>query len=536
MEHIDVAVIGAGVTGLASARAIAARGFSTCVLDRHPRAGMDTSTHNSGVIHAGIYYPPGTLKARLCVEGRHLLYEFCAAYGVPFRKCGKLVVAHEADEIPRLEALEMRGLANGVEGLQLVDRAFITAREPAVNAVAALWSAETGIVDAEELVRALLKSATDLGVVFLPGTRLVGADRDVDGMRLTTERETIHARVVVNAAGLYADEVSALLGGEAFTIYPGPRRYAEFVPAKRHLVNGLVYPPPATHGLGVHLVKTTNGQVWLGPDGPVSGAQGRLRRGSTAPRVFREAVARLIDGVTVADLRLSGSGIRAKLHPESVAFADFLIRRDCRIRSVHAAGIESPGLPRASTVSHLVRYRGGRCKHLPAARIGVRRKCLDRALQRSSELAHVFGPREHLNRRRISGRAEQFTRFARCDDDRNVPQRGSAAKVLQHLPVLREREAHIVDDHVWPSTPDDSLELFRIGQRRAHAEPCAIEHALQQVRNGRLRAECDGHVPAGSSTTKFLQGLPVLGKRKAHVVHHRIGPFLAHDQFELVRA
>src|ERR1700756_2719633 len=151
MEHIDVAIIGGGVTGLASARAIAARGWSTCLLERHPRPGMDTSTHNSGVIHAGMYYPPGTLKAKLCVEGRRLMYEFCATHGVPHRKCGKSAVAHDGSEIAELEALAARGAANGVEGLTLVDRAFVTAREPAVNAVAALWSAETGILNAEEL-------------------------------------------------------------------------------------------------------------------------------------------------------------------------------------------------------------------------------------------------------------------------------------------------------------------------------------------------------------------------------------------------
>src|SRR4029077_9839914 len=137
--------------------------------------------------------------------------------------------AHDSSELAALEALAERGAANGVEGLSLVDRPFITAREPAVNVVAALWSAETGIVNAEALVKALLESAADVGVVFLPATRLVGANRDVDGMRLTTARETIHARIVVNAAGLYADDVSALLGGEAFTIYPVRGEYAEFV-------------------------------------------------------------------------------------------------------------------------------------------------------------------------------------------------------------------------------------------------------------------------------------------------------------------
>ena len=267
MERVDVAVIGAGVTGLAAARAIAGRGYSTCVLERHPRPGLDTSTHNSGVIHAGIYYPAGTLKARLCLEGARLLYEFCARHGVPHVRSGKLVVAHDTGEVHQLEALRERGTANGVEGLTIVDRAFIVSREPAVSAVAALWSPESGIVNAEELVKALLRTGADAGVMFLPGTRLVGADRHAEGMVLTTERESILARIVVNAAGLYADEVSRMLGGETFTIYPCRGEYAEFTPAKRSLVNGLVYPLPhaSGHGLGVHLVRATGGQVWLGP-------------------------------------------------------------------------------------------------------------------------------------------------------------------------------------------------------------------------------------------------------------------------------
>jgi L-2-hydroxyglutarate oxidase LhgO len=357
LERIDVAVIGGGVTGLASAAAIAATRLSVCLLERHPRPGMDTSTHNSGVIHAGIYYPAGTLKARLCVDGRDRMYAFCAAHGVPHVRSGKLIVAHDEREVHKLEELQRRGAGNGVTGLEIVDRAFIVAREPAVNTRFALWSPDSGIVNAEEYVKALLRVGTDAGVMFLPGTTLVGAEPHGEGLILTTERESILARVVVNAAGLYADDVSRMLGGEPFTIYPCRGEYAEFTPAKRSLVNGLVYPLPhdSGHGLGVHLVRTTGGQVWLGPTIRYQERKDDYENDREPLEAFAESARVLIDGVTVDDLRLSGSGIRAKLHPPSDAFADFMIRRD-RVNPaiVQASGIDSPGLTSSLAIGAMV--------------------------------------------------------------------------------------------------------------------------------------------------------------------------------------
>jgi glycerol-3-phosphate dehydrogenase len=360
MDRANIVIVGGGVVGCAVAGAAAARWSDVFVLEALPKLGLGASTRNSGVIHSGLYYPPGSLKARHCVRGNALTYEFCAAHGVPFRKTGKLVVATTATEEAGLAALAQRGRANGLAGLRIVDRAAIRQREPHVSGLGALEIPSTGIVSSEDLVKAYARVATERGANILTHARVSHIEPHQDFVRITSDAGEIEARCVVNSAGLYADEVAALMGSPLAErrIYPVRGEYCELVRTKSDWVRGLVYPLPHEDGcsLGVHLTKTLAGAVLIGPTARYVTAKNDYERDRDPLEEFARLAQKLLPDVTVADLLTAYSGIRAKLvPPDGTGIADFIITRDPQFaRVVQLIGIESPGLTSAPAIAEHV--------------------------------------------------------------------------------------------------------------------------------------------------------------------------------------
>jgi glycerol-3-phosphate dehydrogenase len=369
MDQANVVIIGGGAVGCAIARALSLRWSEVFVLEALPKLGMGASSRNSGVIHAGLYYPPGSLKARHCLRGNRLTYEFCAAHGVPHRNTGKLVVASSEEESHALAALLQNAQTNGVEGLKIVDRAAIRAREPHVEGFQAIEVPSTGIVSSEDLVKAYARIATNQGAHIVTNARVTDLKPLSDGVRVVSAAGEIEARCLVNSAGLYADDVAALLGSSMarHRIYPVRGEYCELVRAKSDWINGLVYPLPHADGksLGVHFTKTLWGTVWIGPTARYIDDKNDYERNREPVEDFARNARHLVPGLEASDLVLAHSGIRAKLTPPASAapnqsaasgMGDFIVQRDPEFpKVVQLIGIDSPGLTSAPSIAEQVR-------------------------------------------------------------------------------------------------------------------------------------------------------------------------------------
>jgi L-2-hydroxyglutarate oxidase LhgO len=275
-SKIDVAVVGAGILGLATARRLLldSPGLGVVVLEKEAQIAKHQTGHNSGVVHSGIYYPPGSLKARFCHAGRLALEKLIAERDIPYERCGKVIVALSEAELPRLAELKRRALANGVEGLRELDRDGLLELEPNVAGMRALHAPTTGIVDYRRVAAALREDLEAAGAQVVLGQEVVGIDRGSGGLRITTKTESLHVGALVSCAGLQSDRLAALGGSRSDRprIVPFRGDYYTLRPEARSLVNGLVYPvpDPAFPFLGVHFTKTIDGRVIAGPNAVLS--------------------------------------------------------------------------------------------------------------------------------------------------------------------------------------------------------------------------------------------------------------------------
>ena len=344
-------MIGAGVVGLAVARAFALQGREVVVLEQESAIGTGTSSRNSEVIHAGIYYPPGSLKARMCVRGRDALYAFLGERGIAHRRCGKLIVAADAAQITGLEKLRAQAEANGVADLRLLDARRARALEPELSCVAALQSPSTGIIDSHAYMLALRGDAEDRGAAIAFRSPLLGGCIRPGGIELDVggaEPMRLLARTVINSAGLFAQQVARSLDGFPADRIP-PTYYCKgnyFSLSGRSPFERLVYPAPETAGLGVHLTLDMAGQARFGPDVEwVEGIDYGVDPGRG--RVFYEAIRRYWPGLKDGALQPAYCGIRPKIQARGEPPRDFLVEGPEAhgiAGLVNLFGIESPGL------------------------------------------------------------------------------------------------------------------------------------------------------------------------------------------------
>lgn len=298
LDRVDVAIIGAGIVGLATAlRLLQARpDLRLIVLEREDRVGAHQSGHNSGVVHSGLYYAPGSQKALLCREGKGLLERYCAERGIPIEFPGKLVVALDEAELPRLAALRERGLANGVDGLEEVEPERIRELEPHAAGIRALWSPWTGIVDFGRVTAAYAEDVRALGGAIELGRPVTGITRRPDELVLATPRGEVRARAVIACAGLWADRVAALTGDrtkDTPRVVPFRGDYYTLTPDARPLVRGLLYPVPDPRFpfLGVHFTRRIDGEVWAGPNAVLAFRRDGYRRRDVSVRDLAETLA-----------------------------------------------------------------------------------------------------------------------------------------------------------------------------------------------------------------------------------------------------
>jgi L-2-hydroxyglutarate oxidase LhgO len=364
LAEIDIAIIGAGVVGLATAREIAQEKKGVFVFEKNRMFGLETSSRNSEVIHAGIYYPEDSLKAKLCIEGKSLLYELCDKHNIAYKKSGKVIVAVDENEISWLEELYEQGRKNGVDDLVLLSRTELKKLEPNIEARAGLLSPSSGILDSYTLLKFLYSQAREKGAEFIFDTEVIGIERAGEKYKVQIkDRDGISAfvaHVVVNCAGLNSDTIAQLAGIDTakagYKLHYCKGEYFSLDSKYRNLVNRLIYPVPEQVGHGIHWRQGLDGRVLLGPSAHYVETID-YAVDETYKQYFYNSAKRFLPFVELEDLAPESAGIRPKLQGPEEDFRDFVIAHEEKAGFpglINLIGIESPGLTAAPAIARYV--------------------------------------------------------------------------------------------------------------------------------------------------------------------------------------
>ncbi len=355
-RRCDVLVIGAGVIGCAIARELAKYKIETVLLDKETDVGSGVSKGNSGVLHTGLYYPKGSLKAKLCVEGRLMFPELCKQLEVPYELCGKHVIARNEEERKDLERLKAVGEENGVDGLTIISGEELKKREPNLDALYALHSPVAGIVPPYLFTIALAENALSNGVKVHVNSHVSAIKQVNGGFEVTTNQGVFYAGIVVNSAGLYADKISAMVGIDNYTLYPCRGEYLILDKNCRSLINAPAYPvPPKIAGvLGVHLTTTLDGNILIGPSEEFISEREDTRTTKEKVKQLIDGAKNLLPSIPLNQIIHGFSAVRSKITPpEEKGSRDFIIREDIE-NFVNMIGMESPGLTSSPAIARLV--------------------------------------------------------------------------------------------------------------------------------------------------------------------------------------
>ncbi len=353
----DITIIGAGVVGLAIAEKVSETHHDVFLIEKHPTFGQETSSRNSEVIHAGIYYTAGSLKAKLCIEGKWLLYDYCRKYGVPFNNCGKLIVATSEAEISIIEGIRKTAIGNGVDDLQVLGIEQIKELEPNIFALKALFSPSTGIIDSHKLMKQYENNCINNGCQIAYGSEVTGISRIINGYKILLsdadkKEYTFTSRIVINSAGLTADKVSEMVGinDDNLKILFCKGEYFRINPPKNRLIRRLVYPVPHPNmeGIGIHVTIDMGGGVKLGPD--VKYLESNIydyRLTPSKQEAFYISAKKFLPFLEYDDIAPEMAGIRPKIQKPGEPLRDFYIREETDRGFpgfINLIGMESPGL------------------------------------------------------------------------------------------------------------------------------------------------------------------------------------------------